>query len=113
MMRKLGHMLSQILPTFQVEVIPSEALSKAMLGIVDDFREKRTADFMELAAKAGRNAARTAKAEQSLREWKTYAHQLESLCMEAGLEMPPAPDEITIETDEPTAEPEQGDGPRS
>lgn len=106
-------MLSQILPTFQVEVIPSEALSKAMLGIVDDFREKRTADFMEMAAKAGRNAARTAKAEQSLREWKAYAHQLESVCMAAGLEMPSAPDEITIETDEPNSEPGSDDDQRS
>ncbi|WP_158022283.1 hypothetical protein [Methylorubrum populi] len=98
-------MLSQILPTFQVEVIPSAALSRAMLDVVDEFREKRTADFMEMAAKAGRNAARTAKAEQSLKDWKAYAHQLENVCMEAGLPMPPAPDEIVIETDDATSEP--------
>lgn len=103
MMRRLGHMLSQILPTFQVEVIPSEAMSKAMLGIVDDFREMRTADFMEMAEKAGKNAARTAKAEQSLREWKDYARRLESLCLAAGLTMPAAPDEIVIEGDDATA----------
>jgi hypothetical protein len=67
--------------------------SNDLLKVLTDFREQRAADFAQIADRAGRSGARLAETEARLDQWRTYAHELERLCMAHGIEMPAAPDE--------------------
>lgn len=89
----ISEMLQSFLPSIVVKGENPKGPSAAILNVLNDLREERAKDLYELAQKSGERGAQIAQCQRELTAWREYARKLEQLCLEAGFEMPPGPEE--------------------
>ena len=92
-MSLLSRMSEALAPLLPAAAVAGSQVGADMAKVLAEFREQRAEDFAALADRAGRSGVRLAAVEGERDAWRTYAHDLERLCLAAGLDMPAAPDD--------------------
>ncbi|MDP4024473.1 hypothetical protein Q8W71_17750 [Methylobacterium sp. NEAU 140] len=92
-MSLLSKVMHAFVPAIPTAIPAAQQTASELAQLVTEFREQRAEDFAAMADRAGRSGVRLANAERERDEWRAYARELERLCLGAGLDMPPAPDD--------------------
>ncbi|MGU3668466.1 hypothetical protein ACLBX9_30155 [Methylobacterium sp. A49B] len=92
-MNLLSKAIYAFMPAAPAGISAAQQTASDLANVLQEFREKRAEDFAQLADRAGRSGERLAEAERDRDQWMAYAEQLERLCLQHGITMPPAPDE--------------------
>lgn len=72
---------------------PHEVAAAHFRSALANFQKTRSEDLAHLLEQTEMRGAELARCRRELAAWRSYARELERLCMAAGLEMPRSPDE--------------------
>ena len=73
--------------------LPAVALTRELTSVVSDFREQRSRDMARLIEESSTRGAELANCQRERDGWRRYARELERVCLAAGVQIPPAPDD--------------------